>query len=91
MKTRKDFMSMKPIDLFLYNSICQSENSIYEKQLKFYKMEMEKTEQKYEIAKQKYDEVMLKKADNMQEWMLCQKVAKQRKIDLHRIVLNFTD
>ena len=91
MKTRKDFMSMSPLDLVLYNSICQSEYAIYKKQLEFYKMQMKKSIQEFEIAKQKYDEIQSKQDDNMQEWILCQKVAKQRKINLHNLVLDFSD
>ena len=52
---------------------------------------MKKSIQDFEIAKQKYDEIQAKQDDNMQEWILCQKVAKQRKINLHNIVLDFSD
>lgn len=89
MKTRKDFMSMKPLDLFFYNGSCKMVDEFLLKDLKKYKNEMKKycfkqpNPQKFERAKQKYDETLLKKAENTKEWVLCQKVAKQRKINLH--------
>ena len=97
MKTRKDFMMMKPLDIFLYNGTYKTKNDDYEKQLEVCKKEMEKycfnkpNKQKFEIAKQKYDETLSKKADNMQDWLLCQKVANQRKINLHSYSLKIRE
>lgn len=99
MRTRKDFIKMSPLDIFLSNGSHEFVDKNLQKRLEsleneirtyFYKS-LEKKDsrilKKWKKAQEEYSKVLKEKADNKEEWMILLKVAKERRINLQKQTL----
>ena len=97
MKTRKDFMKMSPTEIFIQNGSYKIVDKNLQTQLNGLMKQMEKycfkqpNKEKWTKANNEYQRILKVKADNKEEWLILQKVAKQRQINLTQRVIKLSE